>query len=395
MKPTWTAGLGIAAVRFLSTPVLAQIDSVVASVTSEVSPAVTTDSSTQTASGSIASSTPTSSSEPKVHLIKAGAGGFKFTPQEIHNVSVGDIVSWEFYPPDHSVARAEYNSACVPYEYTGKDKVGFWSETQWVKDTSQITYFNITINSTEPIFFYCAAPKSCTDKHMVGAINPNSTQTLASQVHAAAVADFQVAPGETIPAEASSTLSSAPTSTGAPAESGGDDGNHSLSTGAIAGIVVGGVAFLAICAALFFFVGRSKTLKETIKRQDAANNPEPHMSQQYGGGSSYGQGGLASPGFQASTPGYATPPPGHHADYGYGSPPLGEQHPNGWTSPTTQQGHLSMMSSVSGMSQQQIEQLKHAHMHAQPHVAELHSPPLEQQSFSAELEAPGRNKGEK
>ncbi|KNG48729.1 extracellular serine-rich protein [Stemphylium lycopersici] len=274
MKPTW---LGIAAVRLLSTPVLAQVASVVSSVTSEVSP-ITTDSSTQTASGSTASSTPTASNEPKVHLIKAGAGGFKFTPQEIHNVSVGDIVSWEFYPPDHSVARAEYGSACVPYEYTGIDKVGFWSETQWVNDTSQITYFNITINSTEPIFFYCAAPESCTGKLMVGAINPNSTQTLASQVHAAAVADFQVAPGEPIPAEASSTLSSAPTSIGPPGGSGGDDGDHSLSTGAIAGIVVGGVAFLAICAALFFFVGRSKTLKETIKRQDAANNPDPHMS---------------------------------------------------------------------------------------------------------------------
>lgn len=134
MKPTW---LGIAAVRLLSTPVLAQVASVVSSVTSEVSP-ITTDSSTQTASGSTASSTPTASNEPKVHLIKAGAGGFKFTPQEIHNVSVGDIVSWEFYPPDHSVARAEYGSACVPYEYTGIDKVGFWSETQWVNDTSQV-----------------------------------------------------------------------------------------------------------------------------------------------------------------------------------------------------------------------------------------------------------------
>jgi hypothetical protein len=120
---------------------------------------------------------------------------------------------------------------------------------------------------------------------------------------------------------------------------------------------VGGVA-LAICAALFFFVGRSKSLKEVIKRQDAANNHDPHMSQQYGG-SSYGHGGLASPGFQPSTPGYATPPPGHHLDYGFNSPPqygqhsVGEQYPSGWSSPGQQHGHLSMMSSVSGMSQQQ------------------------------------------
>jgi hypothetical protein len=53
-------------------------------------------------------------------------------------VSMGDIVTFEFYPPDHSVARAEYGSACVPYEYTGKDRTGFWSETQWVKTASEV-----------------------------------------------------------------------------------------------------------------------------------------------------------------------------------------------------------------------------------------------------------------
>jgi hypothetical protein len=233
---------------------------------------------------------------------------------------------------------------------------------------------------------------------MVGVINPNSTQTLASQVHAAAAADFQVAPGEPIPAEATSTLSNAPTSTGTSTpNSGGNGGGHTLSTGAIVGIAVGGVAFLAICAALFFFVGRSKSLKEVIKRQDATNNYDPNMSQQYGG-SGYGHGGLASPGFPSPSPGYATPPPGHRPDYGFSSPPqygqhgVGEQYPSGWSSPGQQQSHMSMMSSASGMSQQQMDQIKYAQMHTQPAVAELHSPPLGQQSFSAELEAPGHDK---
>ena len=196
---------------------------------------------------------------------------------------------------------------------------------------------------------------------MVGVINPNRTQTLASQVQAAAAADYQVAPGDPIPSEATSTLAlpsstSAPTSSSssssssAPAPSGGG-GSHTLSTGAIVGIAVGGVAFLIICAALFFFVGRSKSLKEVIKRQDATS-ANPHMSQY--GGSSYGHGGLTSPGFP---PGHASPPPG--SDYGFNSPPqygqhsVGEQYPSGWGSPPPQQGHLSMLSDVSGMSQQQ------------------------------------------
>ena len=189
---------------------------------------------------------------------------------------------------------------------------------------------------------------------MVGVINPNSTQTLASQVQAAAAADFQVAPGDPIPAEATSTLASpsgtsAPTSSASAAPSSGG-GSHTLSTGAIVGIAIGGVAFLIICAALFFFVGRSKSLKEVIKRQDATNGTNPHMSQ------NYGNGGLASPGLQSSQ-GHMSPPPG--SDYGFSSPPqygqhgVSEQYPSGWGSPPMQQGHLSMLSNVSGMSQQQ------------------------------------------
>jgi hypothetical protein len=29
-------------------------------------------------------------------------------------------------------------SPCVPYEYTGKDKVGFWSDTQWVDTVNDV-----------------------------------------------------------------------------------------------------------------------------------------------------------------------------------------------------------------------------------------------------------------
>jgi plastocyanin len=75
----------------------------------------------------------------RVHVVKAGAGGFHFEPAELTNVSVGDIVAFEFYPPDHSVARAEYGSACVPYEYTGRNRAGFWSETQWVDTPDDVS----------------------------------------------------------------------------------------------------------------------------------------------------------------------------------------------------------------------------------------------------------------
>jgi plastocyanin len=138
MARSWTVRLAVAVISsqsFLPTT-FAQDLSSIAGAAASASPTPTASD----VSSAAASASPSwiDSSEPKVHMIKAGAGGFKFDPQEITNVSVGDIVTWEFYPPDHSVARAEYESACVPYEYTGKDKVGFWSGTQLVNNTNEV-----------------------------------------------------------------------------------------------------------------------------------------------------------------------------------------------------------------------------------------------------------------
>lgn len=37
------------------------------------------------------------------------------------------FAEFEFFPPNHSVGRAEYQQPCIPYEDTGENKVGFWS----------------------------------------------------------------------------------------------------------------------------------------------------------------------------------------------------------------------------------------------------------------------------
>lgn len=106
---------------------------------SATSSAISTTSPPSMASSTSPVATQTSAAGARVHMVKAGAGGFHFEPAELTNVSVGDIITFEFYPPDHSVARAEYGSACVPYEYTGRDRTGFWSETQWVKTPSDVS----------------------------------------------------------------------------------------------------------------------------------------------------------------------------------------------------------------------------------------------------------------
>ena len=37
------------------------------------------------------------------------------------------FAEFAFFPPNHSVGRAEYQQPCIPYEDTGEEKVGFWS----------------------------------------------------------------------------------------------------------------------------------------------------------------------------------------------------------------------------------------------------------------------------
>lgn len=91
-------------------------------------------------------------------------------------------------------------------------------------------------------------------------------------------------PGEKFPDEAASssvvsgaakaTATATSTSTVAAAAGGSSSGGSSLSGGAIAGIVVGAVAVIGILAALFFYVGRNKSLKEKVNRQSATMSPQ-------------------------------------------------------------------------------------------------------------------------
>jgi hypothetical protein len=237
----------------------------------------------------------------------------------------------------------------VPYEYTseGRGKQGFFSGVKLFDDPTNPIPWNLTINSTEPIFYYCTAPGSCIDHQMVGVINPNDTWTLAKQVEAARTADFMVAPGDKIPSEASSTLSmpsSMATATQAP-ESSHDDHPHKLSGGAIAGIVVGAVAFLVICAALFFYVGRTKSLKEVLKRQDATvkTNHSTAPGPDFPGSPGY-PGSPFSPNHNQAEQGFGVPP-------GYSHP--ANTHPSGWTSspPPMHPGLMSPQGQPQGQPQ--------------------------------------------
>ena len=109
---------------------------------------------------------------------------------------------------------------------------------------------------------------------MVGVINPNDTQTLHEQVLAAAKADFQVAPGEPVPQEASSTLPNASTASSQRASTSPSQHPSRLSTAAVIGTVFGGIALIAFVAGILFLLARRARAKlrvaSTVPPHDAS-----------------------------------------------------------------------------------------------------------------------------
>ncbi|KAH7364289.1 hypothetical protein BKA65DRAFT_134025 [Rhexocercosporidium sp. MPI-PUGE-AT-0058] len=229
----------------------------------------------------------TSSAPASTHSVNVGAAGLVFTPNSL-TAKIGDIVEFRFYPKNHSVARAEYKNPCIPYEVVDVGRQGFWSGFKPVNVVlSDPPKFSVLINDTEPIFFYCSAPGACEEDIMVGVINPNSTQTLEVQQAFAHNSTIAFSPGENFPEEVASTKSAAPSSTSTnsspttatvtatptTAAAAASSGSHPpLSTGAIAGIAIGGAAVLLLGAAIVYLCGRQRTMGELLRQ---TQNPPP------------------------------------------------------------------------------------------------------------------------
>ena len=158
--------------------------------------------------------------------------------------------------------------------------------------------FSITINDTNPVFYYCSAPGSCINHGMVGVINPNGTTSIDTQIALAKNSSFMLQPGQAWPSEeedpfpsssssatvaATSTKPSAtktPTST-APASTTtaaavSSNSHGGLSGGAIAGIAIGAAAIALIAAVLLYMCGR-----QSRKRYSSAHQTPPNMSNQH------------------------------------------------------------------------------------------------------------------
>lgn len=240
----------------------------------------------------LAQTSTTTSAPAATYTIDVGADGLNYSPRIYNDVPVGSVIEYRFYPLNHSVARASYGEPCIPYEDSVLGGVGFWSGFQPIDlVTNDPPIFHVTINDTEPVFFYCSAPGACFDG-MIGVINPNSTQTFDGQFAYSQNATVEFSPGQYFPVESvAATITRSTTATGGtviptptslsatttPASTANSSSSKSgIGTGPIIGISIGAVAILVLAGSLIYMCGRQKTVTEMLNRHSMG--PSNHNS---------------------------------------------------------------------------------------------------------------------
>jgi plastocyanin len=91
--------------------------------------------------------------------------GLVFTPASL-TADVGDVVTFHFFPRNHSVAQGSLEAPCKPLAANS-----FFSGFVPIANGTSNTTFSITIADKNPIWYYCSQAKHC-NAGMAGVINP-------------------------------------------------------------------------------------------------------------------------------------------------------------------------------------------------------------------------------
>jgi len=198
-----------------------------------------------------APATTTASSSGTVHTVAVGNDALAFSPNSI-TAAVGDTIEYHFYPPEHSVAQSSFDTPCVPSGPTA-----FFSGLFTQSSGQNANVFTLTVNDTNPIWFYCVIPGHC-EAGMAGVINPPSNNdTLSAYIAAAAKATSQapatvqggvVGPAKAATQSTASTGTSSAASTSSTAKSAGVEAKRGVKwvVLAITGVVAAGVGTLIV-----------------------------------------------------------------------------------------------------------------------------------------------------
>ncbi|PNP60496.1 hypothetical protein THARTR1_00520 [Trichoderma harzianum] len=112
------------------------------------------------------------SAASSLQVVTVGKGGsLSYSPDTI-TAAVGDKVEFQFYGPTHSVVQASFDEPCTAFN----GGTGFFAGMSTNGNGPNPNSFTITINDTNPVWFYCGFPGHC-QAGMVGVINVSSNRS--------------------------------------------------------------------------------------------------------------------------------------------------------------------------------------------------------------------------
>jgi len=100
------------------------------------------------------------------HSVVAGRGGLRFDPENVV-AQVGDVIEWHMTPKNHSIVQSSFAAPCVP-----RDATSFFSGFFPVTEGQSAEVFQVVVETSEPIWYYCAQGNHCASG-MVGVVNQN------------------------------------------------------------------------------------------------------------------------------------------------------------------------------------------------------------------------------
>ncbi|KAF8064195.1 hypothetical protein FPV67DRAFT_1503895 [Lyophyllum atratum] len=173
-----------------------------------------------------------------------GKKGLGFDPSVIHP-QVGDTIVWEFRSGQHSVVQSTFANPC-----TGNGGINTGVQTvadSLSVDAPGLPKYTITVNSTDPIWFFDEAGGLC-NKGALLAVNPSDTQTAAAFKENAAKAPASPPPSTTSAASPGQTpgQTDANTSGSQTAPSPASTSNAAGKIGQSGGLLLGFMSSLAL-----------------------------------------------------------------------------------------------------------------------------------------------------
>ncbi|KAI0691378.1 Cupredoxin [Cytidiella melzeri] len=106
--------------------------------------------------------------------VKVRDTSLDFNPSSVM-AAPGDTLTFQFVAKNHSVTQSTFTAPCTPMNAMSIDS-GFMP----ISDPGQVLNFTVTVNDTNPVWFYCKQVLNHCESGMVFALNPTANKTIST-----------------------------------------------------------------------------------------------------------------------------------------------------------------------------------------------------------------------